>query len=53
MRFRRREEYVAPVGFGVEPREEIRRWIGRLLTLAFVGFIVWLAWTRVINPPSA
>jgi hypothetical protein len=52
MSFRDPERYERPVGLGVEPREELRRWIGRVFTLALVGLIVWIAWARVINPPG-
>lgn len=46
------EDYVPPVGFAREPREERRRWFGRFLTALFVVFILWLGWSRVINPPE-
>ena len=47
-----REEYVGVVGFGREPSVERRRWLGRFILLLFVLLLVWLFWTRVINPPS-
>lgn len=52
MRRREREDYVSPVGFGTEPREEVRRWVGRIVTLAFVGFIIWIFLTKVVSPPQ-
>ena len=45
-----REEYVSPVGFAKEPSEERRRWIGRILLLALLVFVVWLLLYRVFNP---
>ena len=45
-----REEYVSPVGFAKEPSEERRRWIGRILLLALLIFVVWLLLYRVFNP---
>ena len=47
-----REEYVSPVGSAKEPSEERRRWIGRIFLIVLVLFLVWLAWTRIINPPE-
>jgi len=46
-----REQYVTPVGFAKEPVEERRRWIGRILLFVLVAFILWIAVTKVINPP--
>jgi hypothetical protein len=45
-----REEYVSPVGFAKEPSEERRRWIGRILLVALLAFVVWLLLYRVLNP---
>jgi hypothetical protein len=47
-----REEYFSPIGFAKEPGEERRRWIGRVVMLAFVIFLVWLFVTHVISPPN-
>lgn len=47
-----REDYTGPVGFATESAERRRNWIGRILTAALLIFIVWLAWTRVINAPD-
>ncbi|MCA1833810.1 MAG: hypothetical protein ABR548_13625 [Actinomycetota bacterium] len=47
-----REEYFSPVGFAKERGEERRRWFGRLVMLAFMGFLVWLFLTHVVAPPN-
>jgi hypothetical protein len=47
-----REEYVSPVGFAKEPSEERRRWIGRLLLVVLLAFVVWLLLYRVFSPFS-
>lgn len=42
--------YVPPVGFAREPQVERKRWIGRILLLAFVSVLMWLLIYRVISP---
>ncbi|MGH2784592.1 MAG: hypothetical protein ACRDJ1_04990 [Actinomycetota bacterium] len=46
------EEYVSPVGFATEPVEERRRWIGRIFLVLLIGFLGWIVWARIINPPE-
>lgn len=46
------EDYYGPVGFAKEPLEERRHWLGRILVLLLAVFIVWLAVTKVIRPPT-
>ena len=47
-----REEYSGPVGFASEPSERRRNGIARIITAGLLIFILWLAWTKVINPPQ-
>jgi hypothetical protein len=47
-----REDYTTPVGFASEPSERRKSWKARIVTAALLVFIVWLAWTKVINPPD-
>jgi hypothetical protein len=46
------EEYITPVGFAREPAKERRRWWGRLFLAILVAGLVYVLFTRVINPPS-
>jgi len=44
-----REEYVPPVGFAREPRVEHRRWVARIVLIAFVLALGWVLLTRVVQ----
>jgi hypothetical protein len=46
------EEYITPVGFSREPVKERRRWWGRLFLALLVAGLVYVLFTRVINPPT-
>ena len=45
-----REEYTSPVGFAKEPSEERRRWIGRIILILLIVFVLWLFVYRVLSP---
>ena len=47
-----REEYITPVGFAREPAKERRRWWGRIFLALLVAALVYVLFTRVINPPT-
>ena len=47
-----REEHVSPVGFAKEPVEERRRLIGRIFLVLLIGFLGFIVWARIINPPE-
>jgi hypothetical protein len=48
-----REEYITPVGFAREPAKERRRWWGRIFLALLVAALVYVLFTRVINPPTS